>query len=191
MLTSSLEAILFASAKPLSIASLRTLFDVSEPVLREAIDDVSRRFNTDSSGIHLVEHEGKVQFVTSPEHADLLRAFLKQEVSGELTRPSLETLTIIAYRGPITKPEMEQIRGVNCTLILRNLLMRGLIEERDDAQRLQPVYTVSTDFLRHLGLHSISDLPSYDELNQNEKVEELMSEAQNSDTDIPDAPAAL
>jgi segregation and condensation protein B len=176
MLTSSIESILFASAKPVSIAALRGVLEVDENVLREALDDITRRLNVDSSGIHLVEHEGKVQFVSNPAHADRLRAFLKQEVSGELTRPSLETLTIIAYRGPITKPEMEQIRGVNCTLILRNLLMRGLIEERDDAERLQPVYTVSTDFLRHLGLHVISDLPSYEELHANEKVTELMSE---------------
>ncbi len=176
MLTSSLESILFASAKPVAVSVLKGVLEVEETVLREALDDIARRFNVDSSGIHLVEHEGKVQFVTNPAHADLLRAFLKQEMSGELTRPSLETLTIIAYRGPITKPEMEQIRGVNCTLILRNLLMRGLIEERDDVERLQPVYTVSTDFLRHLGLHAISDLPSYDELHANEKVTELMNE---------------
>ena len=96
--------------------------------------------------------------------------------AGELTRPSIETLTIIAYRGPITKPEIEQIRGVNCSLILRNLLMRGLVEESESVERLQPVYAISADFLRHLGLHAISDLPDYATLHGDEKISQLLRE---------------
>ena len=94
----------------------------------------------------------------------------------ELTRPSLETLTIIAYRGPITKPEIEQIRGINCSLILRNLALRGLIEEADDAARLQPVYTVSVKFLRHLGIHAASELPQYEDLHGNERIGKMLEE---------------
>lgn len=174
MLTTSLESILFASTKPVSVLVLKKMLNVSDEVLQEAIADVKARFNADASGIHVVEHEGKIQFVTNPSQAGVVAALLKEEVSGELTRPSVETLTIIAYRGPITKPEIEQIRGVNCSLILRNLLMRGLIDETDDALRLQPVYAVSADFVRHLGLHSINDLPDYGELHENEKITELM-----------------
>lgn len=174
MLTTTLESLLFASAKPLPVAALKKLLDVSDEVLREAIDDVARRFNVDASGIHLIEHEGRVQFVSNPSQSEPVAALLKEETSGELTRPSVETLTIVAYRGPITKPEIEQIRGVNCTLILRNLLVRGLIDERDDVERLQPVYTVSEEFVRHLGIHRITDLPDYAELQANEKIGELM-----------------
>jgi segregation and condensation protein B len=173
MLTTSIESILFASAKPVALSWLKKMLDVSDEVLREAADDVRARFNTESSGVHLVEHEGRLQFVTNPSQAGAVAALLKEETAGELTRPSVETLTIIAYRGPITKPEIEQIRGVNCTLIIRNLLVRGLVDEADDASRLQPVYTVSADFVRHLGVHSVSELPDYEELHANEKITEL------------------
>jgi segregation and condensation protein B len=180
MVITSLEAILFALAKPLAVSTLKKTLDVSDEVLREAIADVKARFNTEESGIHLLEHEGKLQFVTNPSQAELVAALLREEVGGELTRPSLETLTIIAYRGPITKPEIEQIRGVNCSLIIRNLLMRGLIDEAEDTARLQPVYTVSSDFVRHLGVHSVSELPDYQTLNQDEKVTDLIESLNDS-----------
>ena len=93
-----------------------------------------------------------------------------------MTQPSLETLTIIAYRGPITKPEIEQIRGVNCSLILRNLLIRGLIEEKEDKQRLQNTYTISFDFLRHLGADRVEELPQYSDLHTDEVVGQLIQE---------------
>jgi len=69
---------------------------------------------------------------TAKESSEIVEKFLKEELTGEMTRPQLETLTIIAYRGPMTKMEIEQIRGVNCSLILRNLLMRGLVEAKLD-----------------------------------------------------------
>ncbi len=181
MITTTVESLLFASAKPVSLAALKKALNLDDATLGEAVDDIRRRFNVDGSGIHLLTHEGQVQFVTNPLAAEAVAAFLKQETAGELTRPSLEALTIIAYRGPITKPELEQIRGVNCSLILRNLAMRGLVEERDDAARLQTVYAVSTDFLRHLGLHAIEELPEYAQLHGHERITQLVQElaAQN------------
>ena len=180
MLTTSLESILFASAKPMAISVLKKTLNVSDEVLTEAIADLKLRFNADASGIHVIEHEGKVQFVSNPSQSEIVAAFLKEEVSGELSRPSLETLTIIAYRGPITKPEIEQIRGVNCSLILRNLSMRGLVDETDDVARLQPVFTVSSDFVRHLGIHSIADLPDYAELHDDLKMPQLVDSLSDS-----------
>jgi segregation and condensation protein B len=176
MITAKIEAVLFAAAKPVEVKALAKLLDVSQEVLREAIDDVKARFNADASGIHVLEHEGKLQLVTNPAFTDVVKGFVKEDVGGELTRPSLEALTIIAYRGPVTKPEIEQIRGVNCSLILRNLLMRGLIEEREDIDRLQSVYSVSSDFLRHLGLHDRSELPGYNEFHDNERINKMLAE---------------
>lgn len=176
MLTTTIESILLASAKPISLASLRKGLNVEEAVLNEAMEDIRRRFNVDSSGVHMLEHEGQIQFVTNPVVSDAVAAFLKLDHAAELTRPSLETLTVIAYRGPITKPELEQIRGVNCTLILRNLAMRGLVDERDDVSRLQPVFTISMDFLRHLGLTAIEELPEYAELHGNERIDQLIKD---------------
>lgn len=174
MLTTAIEAILFASAKPVAVSTLKKTLDVSAEVLEEAIADIEKRFNTPGSGIHLMVHDGKLQFITNPSQAEIVAALQKQEATEELTRPQLETLTIIAYRGPITKPEIEQIRGINCSLILRNLLIRDLVEEREDAQRLQPVYTLSLAFMRHLGIHRASDLPEYELLHKDERVGDLM-----------------
>ena len=176
MITTTLESILFASGKPVAFSVLKKALGVSDEVLTEALSGLKEKFNTERSGIHMIELDGKWQFATNPAEAERVGALLKQEVAGELTRPSIETLTIIAYRGPITKPEIEQIRGVNCSLILRNLLMRGLVEESESVERLQPVYAISADFLRHLGLHAISDLPDYATLHGDEKISQLLRE---------------
>lgn len=176
MLTTKLEAILFAIAKPVAVTQLQKQLSVSAEVLSEAIANIKDQYNTDRSGIHLIEHEGKLQFVSNPEVGDDVAAFLKKEASGPLTRPSLETLAVIAYRGPVTKPEIEQVRGVNCSLILRSLLIRGLIEEQENKQKLQSVYTVAHDFLRELGLNSLQDLPDFDQFHTNEKITQLMAE---------------
>lgn len=175
MLVTKLEAILFAIAKPLSRLQLKKQLMVSEEVLQEALEDIKKRFNQSASGIHLLEHNGKIQLVSNPEVAQEVSGFLKKEASGPLTRPALETLAVIAYRGPVTKPEIEQVRGVNCSLILRNLLIRGLIEEQEDKTRLQPIYSVSGDFLKELGLHALEELPQYTEFHENKKIDELLS----------------
>ncbi|KKW33319.1 MAG: Segregation and condensation protein B [Candidatus Uhrbacteria bacterium GW2011_GWA2_53_10] len=184
MISSEVEAILFATAKPLPIYALAKAFGGSSDDLRKIITELKARYNTKDSGIHLVDHEGKVQFVTNPDLQEAVASFTKQELEGELTRPQLETLTIIAYRGPITKPEIEQIRGVNCSLILRHLMVRGLIDERDDAERLQPVYTLSMDMVRHLGLHAVEELPDFEVLHSNEKINTLISETSNNETSV-------
>lgn len=147
----------------------------------QAIESIKESFNTETSGIHLLEHENKLQFVTHPDEGQSVTRFFKQDVMGELTRPSLETLTIIAYRGPITKPEIEQIRGVNCSMILRNLLVRGLIAEKVDKQRLQSVYSVSMDFIRHLGIESVEDLPDFTKLRTAEIVDQVLDQPNTSD----------
>lgn len=168
-----LESLLFVSSKPFAISQLQKVLSFSAEEMTSALKALEQKFNHSDSGIYLLQHEGQVQFVTPLEEADFIKTFLKQEATGELTRPSLETLTIIAYKGPITKPEIEQIRGINCSLILRNLLIRGLIEEKEEKQRLQPIYSVSLDFLQHLGLTSLEELPEYASLHAEEITQEL------------------
>jgi segregation and condensation protein B len=175
MVTTTIEAVLFAAAKPIKLSDLRKHLDVSEEVVREAIEDIVARFNVEGSGIHLMEQNGAVQLVSNAAVGEDVAKFLKKEASGPLTRPSLETLTIIAYRGPITKPEIEMIRGVNCSLILRNLLIRGFILEEQDKERLQPVYSVSHEFLQAIGVNKLSALPDFETFHHNEKIDELLS----------------
>lgn len=175
MVTTTIEAVLFAAAKPIKLSDLRKHLDLSEEIVREAIDDIVSRFNVEDSGVHLIEQNGAVQFVSNAGVGEAVAKFLKKEASGPLTRPSLETLTIIAYRGPITKPEIEMIRGVNCSLILRNLLIRGFVTEEQDKERLQPVYSVSHDFLQAIGVNRLDALPDYEAFRTNERITELLS----------------
>lgn len=177
MLKAKVEAILFASGKPVSLRSLAKILEVKPEDLLPIVEELKKEKNVDTSGVHIIDHEGSLQLVTSPLHAALVASLVKDEFGGELTRPQLETLSIICYRSPITKPEIEQIRGVNCSLIIRNLLIRGLIEEKDDAARLQSVYNVTTDFVRHLGVHALTELPDYEHYHADERIAKLIEEA--------------
>ncbi len=120
--------------------------------------------------------------VSSADNAKLVQKYLEDETSGELSQPSLEALTIIAYRGPISKTELERIRGVNCSLILRNLLLRGLIEEKSSASSEDRIYNVSLDFIRFLGIESIEQLPDYQRLNKDQTISDFLAGTLNSDS---------
>lgn len=173
-LSAKIEAVLFVATKPMLAKQLAKILDVSIEDVDAAILELVAVRNADQSGIHVITGEEGVQLVSSPRFADVVSALAKEDVDSELTRPSLETLTIVAYRGPMTKPEIEAIRGVNCTLILRNLLVRGLIAEEEDAMKLQAVYTLSNDALRYLGLHDVKELADYDVLHGNNKIDKLL-----------------
>ena len=173
-LQTQLEAILFVATKPLTIKQLARAVDAEESAVRETVALIVASRNVDDSGIHVVQNGDEVQCATNPACAKLVEDYLAVELDPELTRPSVEALTIIAYRGPITKPEIEAIRGVNCSLIVRNLLLRGLIVEQEDAVKMQQVYTLSTDALRFFGAHRVEDLPDYVDLHTNAKIAQLL-----------------
>lgn len=172
LLDTKVEAILFAGAKPFSKKYLAELCDTSVKDIESALDAIETRLET--SGITLQRLGNEVQLSTKPEHAKIVQEVLREELYGELTRPSLEALTILAYRGPLTRPELEQIRGVHSSLILRNLMLRGLVEEQEETRLGQPTYAVTFDFMQHLGLKSLKDLPEYDELRTHENVADVL-----------------
>src|SRR3989344_6432408 len=132
-LPSRVESILFVAGKPLTFGVIGKALGVGEADVRDAVEMLKAKYNHDESGLRILSDDASVQMATNPAHADTVETFIKEEAAGELTRAQLETLTVVAYRGPITRPELEQIRGVNCAVILRNLLVRGLVEEKDDA----------------------------------------------------------
>lgn len=174
-LQAKIEAILFVATKPLSVKQLARAVDAEDSEVREAVAVMMTQRNGEASGVHVVQNDDEVQLATNPACAKLVEEYLAVELDPELTKPSVEALTIIAYRGPITKPEIEAIRGVNCSLIVRNLLLRGLIVEQEDAVKMLPVYTLSTDALRFFGAHRAEDLPDYDALHTNAKIEQLLA----------------
>jgi segregation and condensation protein B len=169
-LASQLESILFVASKSLSFVRLAKALNAPSEELGAALQILEEKYNREGSGVKLLKNNDEYQLVSSPENREVAEQFLKAEISGELTRPQLETLTVISYCGPITKPELEQIRGVNCSLIIRNLMMRGLVKELDDLTVLVPTYQVTIDYLRHLGLNSVNELPNYAELHRHEYV---------------------
>lgn len=171
-----IEALLFSAGRPFKRSQLLKMLELDGDGLEEALKEIAVHLNDGGSGIKLFESESEVALVTDPEVSEFVRDYLKKDITGELTKPSVETLSIIAYRGPITKPEIEQIRGVNCSLILRNLQIRGLIDETDHREGAR--YTVSVKFLRHLGVESASALPSFEELNKDATINSLSAEVQ-------------
>lgn len=164
MTRAHLESLLFTSAKVLTKKELVKILDIRREVLETWLAELAAIYNVDGRGIRLVTNGEEVQFFTAPECREFIEGFLKEEITGELTRPQLETLTIVAYRGPISKPEIEQIRGINCSVILRNLLWRGLIQETKESTVEIPVYEVTMDFVRYLGVEQIAKLPHYEQL---------------------------
>ncbi len=167
--TACVEALLFVSNRPLDVRELAALCQCSRSDVEQALSELAQQYANSRRGIMLVRSGTKSQFSTSPSVQDAVRTFVRQETVGDLTRPQLETLTIIAYRGPLAKEDIEDIRGVNCSVVLRNLLMRGLVEEKTSGY--QKVYEVSVAFLRHLGIASAADLPDYDRLQADEPAE--------------------
>jgi segregation and condensation protein B len=173
---SQLETILFVASKPLSILKLAESVGVSIEEAREFLASLVEKYNQVDSGIIILKNNDEYHMVTQPENREVAEKFMKAEVSGELTKPQLETLTVISYCGPLTKAELEQIRGVQCSIILRNLLMRGLIKESQGRLDILPVYEVSMDYMRFLGIQSLEELPDYQQLHTHEYVAARLSE---------------
>ncbi|MBI2050426.1 MAG: SMC-Scp complex subunit ScpB [Parcubacteria group bacterium] len=174
-LASKIESLLFVSSQPISITQLKKLTGAKKGEVEAALRELKSSYGgKKGSGIILAVSGDAYQLVSHPDNAALVKSFLKSDVTGELTDPGLETLTIIAYRGLVTKPELEQIRGVNCGLILRNLLIRGLIERTSEKKEMLPKYRVTHDFLKFLGVSSASELPDYEKLSRHETLDEVL-----------------
>lgn len=157
-----LESILFISDRPLSLKELAKIANNPESPTLEALEELVKEYNSRNQGILFIKAGDKYQMTTNPSSAEIIRNFLKQELEADLTPASLEALALIAYRGPILKEEIEQIRGVNSAIILRHLLIRGLIEEIKKDEKI--FYAASLDFLRQLGIKNFEDLPDYQKL---------------------------
>lgn len=166
-LQSKIETILFISVKPLSLKKIGKILEEEDvEKIKSALEQLMARYNVLGSGINLVKNNDEYLLATAKENAKLVENFLQEEITGELTQPALETLTVIAYRGPISKTELELIRGVNCSLIVRNLLLRNLIEAEENKKTGQVFYRVTFDFIKFLGVRDLTELPDYQNLSQ-------------------------
>lgn len=171
----TLEALLYMSPHPVTLKKLCVYAHCSTKEAQAALQDLIEEYKH-HAGLQLNRVGDTYQFSTTPAAARAVERYLEEEEKKELTKPSLETLTIVAYRGPIAKAEIELIRGVNCSMILRNLLIRGLIEEEYDPTLAITRYKVTFDFLHYLGLREPQELPDFTTLNSNENLEKLLQE---------------
>ncbi len=181
--SAELEALLFVATKSLSLKSVAEVLHCTVPEVEEIVNSLEAEYRDSARGIQIVRQGASVQLMSHPRFGPLVAALYREETTGELTRPSLETLTIIAYRGPIRKSELDQIRGVNCALILRNLLLRGLVQEEESGPAPQGagqerLYALTMDCLRFLGITNINQLPDYEVLHAHEKIVSLLQQSQ-------------
>jgi len=179
-LAAKLEALLFIYGETLSFKKIAKILDADEKEVKEALKSLAEIYKDESRGLQLVLDNEKVQIATKPEFGKLLEDVVKGELHEELTPASLETLSIIIYSAPISRAEIDYIRGVNSTFILRNLLIRGLIERELDPKRANAfVYKPSFEFLRHLGISKKEDLPEFEQFQQ--LIQSLRQPEQKSD----------
>lgn len=158
-----LEALLFISGEPVSSVRLMALLELDKSGLEREVAALRERYAANpDSGLTLIEHDSKIELATKPAAAQLVESLTKSTLQESLSKAALEVLSIIAYRGPIARAEIEAIRGVNCSYTLRALLLRGLIERQgnpDDARGY--VYRPSFAFLEHLGVARVEELPDF------------------------------
>ena len=159
-LPAQLEALLFVASEPVAPGELAEALGVSVKAIEAGLDELAPRLA--EGGLRLQRHSGRVQLTTAAEVAQSIERFLGLEARSHLSRPALETLAIIAYRQPATRPQIDAIRGVNSETMLKGLLLKGLIYEmgRSEGPGRPILYATSPDFLQHLGLNSIADLPA-------------------------------
>jgi segregation and condensation protein B len=158
-LTIIIEGLLFVSAEPVTVEHLASVIACRPEQVEAALEQL--KASCRQRGIRLQRQGKKVQLVSAPEVTDYIERFLGLTTSARLSTPALETLTIIAYRQPITRPEIEAIRGVNSDGVLRTLLSKGLVEEvgRLDTVGHPSLFGTTFEFLRYFGLEDLKDLP--------------------------------
>jgi segregation and condensation protein B len=154
-----LEALLFTSSGPVTLAQLGVFLGLPAAEIESGLHCLEASY--EKRGLSLQWHAGKVQMTTAPRFGQLVEKFLGLESSSHLSRPALETLAIIAYQQPVTRPQIDAIRGVSSDGVLKSLLSKGLVQEegRTEGPGRPIMYGTSADFMQYFGLTSLNQLP--------------------------------
>lgn len=169
---------LFAAGEYMSRDKIARALSESRDVIDSSIPSI--RATLEGTGIALAEHNDLLELVTDPSISDDIEGFIKKEETGDLGTAAMETLSIILYSGPISKREIDYIRGVNSGYILRSLLIRGLIEKGTikEGER-STIYQPTLELLGYLGIQNINELPDYEEVvNEVRKITQTIQEQQ-------------
>ena len=162
-LDQKIEAILFMKGEPMTHKKLSELCDASKDEIEVALRDFEAKLQ--DRGLTLIHKEGSVMLGTNPELGSMLENMRKEELSRELSKASLETVAVILYKEGATRADIDYIRGVNSSFILRNLLVRGLVEKiTDPTDSRRYLYKQSYDLMSYLGLSKLSELPEFENM---------------------------
>jgi segregation and condensation protein B len=158
-LAAQLEALLFVAPGPVSPIQLATALEVSKAEVEKGLAQLESGYQL--RGLRLQRHGESVQLTTAPELAPVIEHYLGLEATSHLSRAALEALAIVAYQQPVTRPQVDAIRGVNSDGVLKSLLNKGLVQEagRTEGPGRPILYTTTADFLGHFGLNSLAELP--------------------------------
>jgi segregation and condensation protein B len=158
-IAAQVESILYATGEPAALSAIAAALDANVQDVESALAELSRGYA--GRGVRLQRQANHVQLVTAPEFAERVQRFLGLEAANRLSAAAVETLAIIAYKQPITKPQIEMIRGVNCDGVMKTLELHNLIQELGRVETVgRPMrYGVSFEFWQHFGLGGIHDLP--------------------------------
>ena len=157
----AIESVLFVSGRPLECAELRKLLDIDEATLIEGLQGLGQQLESQGRGIRLQRLGTQVQLVTAPENARYVAALLGLPMTARLTTAAMETLAVIGYRQPITRAQIEAVRGVNSDRALASLVQHGLVIEIGRAQTIgrPALFATTMEFLQQFGLTSLEQLP--------------------------------
>ncbi len=171
----ALEAVLFAYGEPISKKKIGGLLSLKKEEVDNLIEEFAKQAEKEERGVCLIHSDDRVQLATKPAFGNLLESFVKEELNENLTPVALETLSLIAYFEPISRTKIDYIRGVNSSFILRNLMIRGLVERSPDSKLANAfLYRTSFDFKKYLGVDKKENLPEY------QRFLELLQKFENS-----------
>ncbi len=184
---SAIESVLFVHGEPMAISKLAKAVGADEPAVMLGIEGLRMRYAEATSGLTVIEHGKGIEIATRPENVSIVEQLIAGDREETLGKAALEVLSIVAYRGPVSRARIESIRGVNCSFSLRNLLLRNLIERRpnpSDAREYE--YFPTIGLLELLGLGSVGELPDYGNLSTDGRLsflEETSAEEAAGDTE--------
>ena len=179
-----LESLLFVADGPVPVSQFAVALEVTSRAIENTLEELEALYANTDRGLRIQRDKDRIQLTTAPQAAEAVEKFLGLESIQRLSRPAVETLSIIAYQQPVTRPHLESIRGVNCDGVIKSLLSKGLIEEvgRTDGPGRPVLYGTTPAFLQHFGLSSLKELPPLD-------IDALLAAAKvgsnDSETDSP------
>lgn len=186
-ITRIIEGVLFVAGEGVDKDEFKKVYDLSEKELNKCLDSLKEKYNEDS-GINIITYKNKIQFCSNPKIAENVAEILNPIRERSLTKSALETVAIIAYKQPITRTEVENIRGVNCDYPIQLLMSNNLIEVvgRKDAVGKPLLYGTTDEFLKRFELNDLDSLPNYKEILDRIRVIHSEGDSLYREFDIPE-----